>query len=66
MWNLCIRIHQGKEVKLSLFLTKHRAIKTYWGNGGVNTRILTSALGGGEWSASLHSRFMPRERTSGT
>jgi len=27
-------------VKLSLCLTKHHAIKTYWGSGGIAPRIL--------------------------
>jgi len=26
--------------KLSLYLTKHHAMKTYWGNGGIAPRIL--------------------------
>jgi hypothetical protein len=30
---------KGK-VKLSLCLTKHHSMKTYWGNGGVSPRIL--------------------------
>jgi hypothetical protein len=40
----------GKKLKLSLFLTKHYAIKAY-GNGCIHSRFLTSALVGGEWSA---------------
>jgi hypothetical protein len=45
------------KVKVSLcFLTEHHAMKTYWG------RFLTSALDGGESSASLPDRFTPRER----
>jgi hypothetical protein len=28
------------KVKLSLCLTKHHAIKAYWGNGGIAPRIL--------------------------
>jgi hypothetical protein len=45
------KVTSGK-VKLSLYLTKHYAMKTY---GGVDVQIhvfLTSALVGGEWSAS--------------
>jgi hypothetical protein len=37
--------------------------------GGVDVQIhifLTSALAGGEWSASRPGRFTPRERASGT
>jgi hypothetical protein len=51
---------KGKNVKLSLCLTKHHAMKTYWG------AFLTSALDGGEWSASLPGLFTPRERVPGT
>jgi hypothetical protein len=45
------------KVKLSLCLTKHHAVKVY---------SLTSALDGGEWSASHPGRFTPRERAPGT
>jgi len=41
-------------------------VKAYWGSGGVATRIVTSALDGGEWSASHSGRFIPREGTPGT
>jgi hypothetical protein len=51
---------------LSLYLTKHHAMKTYWGSGGIASRFLTSALDGGEWSVSLPGRFTPRERTADT
>jgi hypothetical protein len=30
---------KGKKVKLSLCLTKHLAMKTYWRNGGIAPRI---------------------------
>jgi hypothetical protein len=53
-------------VKLSLCLVKHNATKTYWGSGGIAPRILTSALEGGEWSASRRGRFTPRKRAPGT
>jgi hypothetical protein len=36
-------------------------MKTY-GGGGTTSTILTSALDGGEWSASRLGRFTPRER----
>jgi hypothetical protein len=31
---------KGTKVKLSLCLTKHHAMKTYWGSGGIAPRIL--------------------------
>jgi hypothetical protein len=38
-----------------------------YGGAGVQLRIfLTSALAGGEWSASHPGRFIPGERTPGT
>jgi hypothetical protein len=46
---------------LSLFLTKHEAMKAYWGSGSIAPHILTTALDGGEWSASRPGRFTPRE-----
>jgi hypothetical protein len=55
-----------KLVKLSLCLTKHHPMKTYSGSGGIAPRILTSALDGGEWSASRPGRFTPRGITART
>jgi hypothetical protein len=55
------------KVKLSPCLTKHHDMKTYFGNGGIAPHaFLTSALDGGEWSASCPGRFTPRERVLGT
>jgi hypothetical protein len=53
-------------VKLSLCFsfTEHHAIKTYWGWRYSSTHSLTSAIDGGEWSASRPSRFTPRKRAS--
>jgi hypothetical protein len=49
------------KVKLSLFLIKHHATKTY-GEVEVHLQVfLTSALDGGEWSASRPGRFTTRE-----
>jgi len=31
---------KGEKVKLSLCLTKHHAMKMYWGSGGIAPRIL--------------------------
>jgi hypothetical protein len=36
-----------------------------WGSGGIAPAFLTSALDGGEWSASRLGRFTPGERTVG-
>jgi hypothetical protein len=41
-------------------------MKAYWGSGGIAPLILTSALDGGEWSASRPGRFTPRERAPST
>jgi hypothetical protein len=56
------------KIKLSLcfFLTKHHAMKAYWGVEDSSTYYLTSALDGGDWSASRPGRFTPRERAPGT
>jgi hypothetical protein len=54
------------KVDLSLCVTKHHVIKTY---GGVAIKLhylLTSALGGGEWSASRPGRFNAGEISLGT
>jgi hypothetical protein len=37
-------------------------MKTYWGSGDTAPR--TSALEGGEWSASRRGRFTPQEQSS--
>jgi hypothetical protein len=42
-------------------------MKAYWGSGDVALQaFLTSALDGGEWSASGPGHFNPRERASDT
>jgi hypothetical protein len=56
----------SEEKIISLCLTKHNAMKAYWVSGGSSTHSLTSALHGGEWSASCPGRFTPRERASGS
>jgi hypothetical protein len=50
------------KVKLSLCLTKYHAMKTYWEWRYSSTHSLTSALDGGEWSASRPGRFTLMER----
>jgi hypothetical protein len=54
------------KVKLSLYLIKHHAMKTYWGVEVYLHVFSTSALDGGEWSASHPGHFTPRERAPGT
>jgi hypothetical protein len=41
-------------------------MKAYWGSGGIDPRIFTSALDGGEWSPSRPGRSTPRVRVRGT
>jgi hypothetical protein len=42
-------------------------MKAYWGNGGIAPLIFfTSAIDGGEWSASRPGRFTSREKAPGT
>jgi hypothetical protein len=38
-------------------------MKAYWGSGGIAARIVTSALDGGEWSASRPDRFAPHGKS---
>jgi hypothetical protein len=62
-----IHIKLNAKVKLSVcFLTGHHAIKAYWGAEVLLYAFSTSALDGGEWSASRPGRFTPRERVPGT
>jgi hypothetical protein len=53
-----ILVYEGINVKLCLCLTKHHTMKMY-GYGGIIHAFLTSALDGGEWSASHPSCFIP-------
>jgi hypothetical protein len=59
---------KGKRVKLklSLCLSKHNAMKAYGEWRYSSTNSFTSALDGGEWSASRPGRFTARERAAGT
>jgi hypothetical protein len=54
------------KVKVKGNLTKHHAMKTYWGVEVQLYALLTSAPDGGEWLASCPGRFTPRERVPGT
>jgi hypothetical protein len=60
--SICIGLLQRR----NFTLTKHHAMKAYWGWMYSYTHSLTSALDGGEWSASRPGRFTPRERSPGT
>jgi hypothetical protein len=55
-----------RKIKLSLCLIKHSAMKMYGGSEGTAPAYLTSALDGGEWSASHSCCFTPRENVPGT
>jgi hypothetical protein len=57
----------GKKVKLSLcfnWAPRHEGVLGEWRY--ISTHSLTSALDGGERSASRHGRFTPRETAPGT
>jgi hypothetical protein len=60
--HLTVRRNRTKS-KLSLGLIKHNAMKINGGSGGISPPFLTSALDGGEWSASRPCRFTPGETT---
>jgi hypothetical protein len=58
---------KGKVVCVLFFLTEHHAMKVYLGGWRYSsTHYLTSALDGGELSASRFSSFTPRDRSPGT
>jgi hypothetical protein len=44
-------------------LTEHHTLKAYWGSGDIAPHILTSALDGGEWSAShpVHNLYASQD-----
>jgi hypothetical protein len=62
-YHLLILKGKGK-VLPTLFLTEHHAMKAYWGNGRIASRILDLGTRW-EWSASRPSRFTPREKAPG-
>jgi hypothetical protein len=48
---------------MSLYLIFNEDV---WRSGGIALPFLPSAIDGGDWSASLHGRFIPGERAPGT
>jgi hypothetical protein len=55
---------KGKIVPVLNQAPRHEGVLGEWRNS--STHSLTSALHGGEWSASRPARFTPRERARGT
>jgi hypothetical protein len=53
-------------LSLCSFLTDHHAMKAYWGMEVQLQAFLTSALNGGEHSASRCGRFTPQGKSPGT
>jgi len=58
-----VKVKVKVKVKFSLFL-RHEGVLGEWSYS--STHSSTSALDGGEWSASRPGRFTPRERAPGT
>jgi hypothetical protein len=56
---------KSEKVNLSLCVIKHCAIMKTRDSGSIAAHLLTSALDGGEWSASRPGRFTPGERAPG-
>jgi hypothetical protein len=54
---------KGKVVPVLFFLAEHNTMKAYWEWRYSSTHSLTSALDGGEWSASRTGCFTPMERS---
>jgi hypothetical protein len=55
---------QGKaNAKFFLCLISQSRNEDVWGSGGIAPPFLTSALDGGEWSASCAGRFSPEEKS---
>jgi hypothetical protein len=66
-YETCLKIMSCKgKVVVVLLLTEHHAIKAYWGSGCTVPLTLTSAIDGGEWSASRPGRFTSSEKAPGT
>jgi hypothetical protein len=63
---LGLRLFGTVTVMLSLCVTKHHTMKTYWGVELYLHTSLTLALDGGEWSASCPGHFTLKEKAPGT
>jgi hypothetical protein len=61
----CCRRFGGERAKLSLCSVTHYAMRTHKGSEGIAPPFLTSALDGGEGSASRSGRFTLIERVAG-
>jgi len=53
----------GLKVKLSLCLTKHHVMETYWMSGDIAPHILNLGTWWSKWSDSRYCRFNSWERT---
>jgi hypothetical protein len=68
----CILVTRQNHIVFFVFtsspcaLTENHAKKVYWGAEVQLHAFLTSAIDGGEWSASRPYRFTPTERAPGT
>jgi hypothetical protein len=51
-----IKVKSKVKVKLSLCLTKHNAMKTYWGSGGIALHVLNHGIG---WSLVVSFTLRP-------
>jgi len=59
--NIC-GLSNGKKVNVSLCLTKHHAMKTYWGVEIQCHTFLTSELGKAQWAPELVWKWWRREK----
>jgi hypothetical protein len=60
VWFILLRVSKGIKVKFSLCLINYALChEDIWRSGGISPPFLTSALDGGEWSASRPGRFTP-------
>jgi hypothetical protein len=60
-----VKVNLTKYQATKVILLNCHAMKTNWMSGGIAPSFLTSALYGGEWSASRPGQFKPGVRDSG-